>query len=229
MTLPFASCTTAADENLINIVAGLLSQHGFHVSVEEDGVAKNSVYQMDGSQPKAAILVMVNGRDETHDVWEREDEDDYLTARPVIPQILEVQWPTPPRERRTEAAENTSERIEVDRLTIDPSRRICTLGGQEVDLTTAEFELLWLLAVHAGSVVSRHRLYQELLGLKYDGLDRSIDLRVSRLRRKLKDDPNRPQLIKSVRGVGYLLAATASKEARKLILDATILDTADEQ
>ena len=207
MTPPFVSCTTAADENLISIVAGLLSQHGVHVSVEEDGVSKDSGYQRGRSQPVAAILIMAYDRDEKHDVCEREDDDDDLSAKPVVPRILKMQWPVHPCEPR-KATADTGKRIEVNRLVIDQSRRVCTLDGQEIDLTTAEFELLWLLAVHTGSVVSRHRLHQELLGLKYDGQDRSIDLRVSRLRRKLKDDPNRPQLVKSVRGVGYLLSAS---------------------
>lgn len=73
-------------------------------------------------------------------------------------------------------------------------------------MTTAEFELMWLLARHVGEVVSRNRLYAELTGLEYDGLDRTIDVRVSRLRKKLRDDPVHPELIKSVRGVGYILA-----------------------
>jgi len=113
-----------------------------------------------------------------------------------------MQWLDHPREGRKETAD-TGKRIEVNRFVIDQSGRVGTLDEQEIDLTTAEFELLWLLSVHTGRVVSRHRLHQELLGLKYDGQDRSIDLRVSRLRRKLKDDPNRPQLVKSVRRVGY--------------------------
>jgi DNA-binding response OmpR family regulator len=205
MILPFANCTTGTDEDLANVVVGLLLENGLHVSVVEEGVSKGSVRQLGRSRPKAAIVIMVNERDETHDVCERGDEDDDLSAKPAVHQILK--GPTPIRERRNEAANNASKRIEVDRLTIDQSRHICTLDGQGIDLTTAEFELLWLLAEHAGSIVSRHRLHQELLGLKYDGQDRSIDLRVSRLRKKLKDDPNCPQLIKSVRGVGYLLAA----------------------
>ena len=55
-------------------------------------------------------------------------------------------------------------------------------------------------------MIGRDQLYQELHGVRYDGLDRSIDLRVSRLRKKLGDDPVQPRRIKSIRGVGYLLA-----------------------
>ena len=75
-----------------------------------------------------------------------------------------------------------------------------------MNLTTAEFDLLFLLAKHAGRTVSRKDLYLQLEGMKYDGLDRSIDLRISRLRRKLGDDPLRPSRVKSVRGAGYMLS-----------------------
>jgi two-component system OmpR family response regulator/two-component system response regulator RstA len=74
-----------------------------------------------------------------------------------------------------------------------------------VELTTAEFDLLYLLAQHAGQPLSRQDLYVQIHGMKYDGLDRSIDLRISRLRKKLGDDPTAPKQIKSVRGLGYML------------------------
>jgi two-component system OmpR family response regulator/two-component system response regulator RstA len=75
-----------------------------------------------------------------------------------------------------------------------------------VDVTTAEFDLLKLLAETAGQPLSRSDIYQRIHGMKYDGMDRSIDLRISRLRKKLGDDPTSPERIKSVRGVGYMLA-----------------------
>ena len=80
------------------------------------------------------------------------------------------------------------------------------LDGVELDLTTAEFELLQFLAENAGRTVSRDDIYQHIHGMRFDGLDRSIDLRISRLRKKVGDDPAKPKRIKSVRGVGYILA-----------------------
>ena len=91
-------------------------------------------------------------------------------------------------------------------LTVDPSRRTVELAEEDVPLTTAEFDLLYLLARHAGKALSRSEIYQQIHGMNYDGLDRSIDLRISRLRKKLGDDPASPQRIKSVRGVGYMLS-----------------------
>ncbi len=97
--------------------------------------------------------------------------------------------------------------ITVSGLVIDASRRAVELDGTTIDMTTAEFDLLWLLAENVGQVISRDTIYQTLNGLPYDGLDRSIDLRISRLRKKLGDDPQHPARIKSIRGVGYLFAA----------------------
>ena len=109
--------------------------------------------------------------------------------------------------RSTDApATLTRTRIAVDDLVIDASSRTVSLHGESIELTTAEFDLLWLLAEHVGTVVDREIIYQQLHGVKYDGTDRSIDLRVSRLRKKLLDDPQIPQRVKSIRGVGYMLA-----------------------
>ena len=80
--------------------------------------------------------------------------------------------------------------IEVDGLRIDASSRGVQLDQRSIELTTAEFDLLWFLASHAGEVVERHAIYKELIGIPYDGLDRSIDLRVSR-RRPSHDDLTR--------------------------------------
>jgi len=78
------------------------------------------------------------------------------------------------------------------------------LNGHLLDLTTAEFDLLWLLASHAGEIMSRDEILGQLRRIDYDGMDRSIDLRISRLRKKLGDNPASPQRIKTVRGSGYL-------------------------
>jgi len=83
------------------------------------------------------------------------------------------------------------------------------LQGQPVALTTQEFELLSLLARRAGELVSRDEVFRSMRGIDYDGLDRSIDGRVSKLRRKLGDDAAAPTRIKTVWGKGYLLVPDA--------------------
>lgn len=75
-----------------------------------------------------------------------------------------------------------------------------------VDLTGAEYELLVYLAMRAGKIVGREQIYKDIRKIEWDGMDRSIDLRVTRLRRKLGDDARAPRIIKSVRGEGYLMS-----------------------
>jgi len=94
-------------------------------------------------------------------------------------------------------------------LRISESSREVWLRGQPVALTTQEFELLSLLAHRAGELVSRDEVFRTMRGIDYDGLDRSIDGRVSKLRRKLGDDATAPTRIKTVWGKGYLLVPDA--------------------
>lgn len=95
--------------------------------------------------------------------------------------------------------------VTVGPLSISAIARSVHLEGEPVWLTSAEFDLLWLLARHAGAPLSRDLIRRHLYGREHDGLDRTIDLRVSRVRRKLRDKAGRPRFIKSVRGVGYML------------------------
>ena len=86
---------------------------------------------------------------------------------------------------------------------------VSRLNETEIDLTSHEFELLWLLASHAGQVLSRQYIYQLLLNIDFDGKDRKIDVRISRLRKKLNDNIETPFRIKTVWGQGYLFAPEA--------------------
>jgi two-component system OmpR family response regulator len=95
--------------------------------------------------------------------------------------------------------------IQVGFLMINTANRTVALNDMTVELTTAEFELLYLLARTPGKVVSRETIVQQIRGYEYDGLDRSIDRRISRLRKKLQDDQQHPKLIKTIRGQGYQL------------------------
>jgi len=103
------------------------------------------------------------------------------------------------------AADN--EVLEIGKLRISPRSRTVQLNGADITTTTSEFDLLILLARRAGEVVTREELYQTLLGMEFDGLDRCIDVRVSRLRKKIGDHSRAPRFIKSIRSEGYLLAA----------------------
>ena len=94
--------------------------------------------------------------------------------------------------------------LHFGRLVVDAANRDVKLDGHSVILSTSDFDLLWLLASQAGEILSRDTLLKALRGVEYDGLDRSIDVAVSRLRKKLGDDPNEPHKIKTVRNKGYL-------------------------
>ena len=72
------------------------------------------------------------------------------------------------------------------------------------DFTSAEYDLLWLLASNSGRILSREDIFERLRGIEYDGQDRSIDVRISRIRPKIGDDPENPKRIKTVRSKGYL-------------------------
>jgi len=91
---------------------------------------------------------------------------------------------------------------------LDPAKReLTSTSGTPCDLTTGEFDLLVLLASNANRVLSRDQIMDRLRGHDWTPYDRSIDNLVVRLRRKVEPDPERPTLIKTVRGVGYTLAA----------------------
>ena len=94
-------------------------------------------------------------------------------------------------------------------LSIDPINRSVLLAGEEIVLSTADYELLWELATHAGQIMDRDALLMNLRGVSYDGLDRSVDVAVSRLRKKLLDNAAEPYRIKTIRNKGYLFAPHA--------------------
>ena len=85
-----------------------------------------------------------------------------------------------------------------------------SVRGQPVDLTTAEFDILHALASSAGCVLSRDQLLHKVHGENWAAYDRSVDVHVSRIRQKIEEDPRRPALLKTVRGVGYQLVRAES-------------------
>lgn len=97
-----------------------------------------------------------------------------------------------------------ADRLEFGNLVIDNTMREAWLDRQPIELTSAEFDLLWLLSSHAGEVLTREAIFNKLRGIEYDGQDRSVDVRVSRIRPKVGDDPIHPRRIKTVRSKGYL-------------------------
>ncbi len=131
--------------------------------------------------------------------------DDYL-SKPVRPKILLARINALLRRDAPDAEEDA---ITIGGLHIDPVSRTLTLNDEGVLVSSHEFDLLTLLARSAGTPVSRDTLVTQMRGIEYNGLDRSIDISISRLRKKLDDDASAPARIKTVRGKGYLLAPDA--------------------
>jgi two-component system response regulator RstA len=158
---------------------------------------------------RGPILVLTARDDDLDQILGLElGADDYVT-KPVKPRVLLARIRALLRRAQPVAEGPRVTRVDLGPLGVDASRREVTLEGRTIDLTTVEFDLLWHLAARAGQVVSRQELYQAIYHYDYDGLDRSIDLYVSRLRQKLGDDPGAPRLLKTVRGVGYLMVGPA--------------------
>ena len=97
--------------------------------------------------------------------------------------------------------------LRVGPVQVDPNRRAASVGGNELDLTRKEFELLQLLISEAGSVISRERLIDEVWDVNWFGSTKTLDVHVSSLRRKLGDDSADPRFIHTVRGVGFRFAS----------------------
>lgn len=221
------------DESLAEWVKDYLSGKGYHVDICERGdTAVERIRQespdlvlLDGMLPgldgldvcKAVRefycnpIIMLTARDEEIDevLGLELGADDYLT-KPVKPRILLARIKAALRNTPlAQFQEKQCVEISLAGLHIVQSARTVTLDGELIKISSNEFDLLWLLAERAGEVVDREYLVNHLRGFSYDGFDRSIDLRVSRLRKKLGDDSSEPYRIKTIWGKGYLLAKDA--------------------
>ena len=105
--------------------------------------------------------------------------------------------------RRAEGTPVRPQVISAAGVTLDLTQRLATQNGQSLDLTTMEFDLLALLVEHPGQVFSRLQLLERIQGAAYEGYERTIDVHIKNLRIKLGDNPQNPQYIETVRGVGY--------------------------
>jgi len=220
------------DERLATLTCEYLQKNGYLVAIEGHGdIAERRILS---EQPELVVLdvmlpgkdgfeicravrpayrgviLMLTARDEDldHILGLELGADDFI-AKPVQPRVLLARikallrrLPNMP----TGEDSGPQEQLAFGQFRISQLTRTAALADQPIDLTTAEFDLLWLLANRAGAVLSREDLLQDLRGIGFDGLDRSIDARISRLRKKLNDDPDNPTRIKTVRGKGYLFS-----------------------
>lgn len=134
--------------------------------------------------------------------------DDYL-AKPFEPRELVARIQTVLRRSDGEGGPHfTPDRIQVEELTVDLRKRTVLLSGRLLDLTTMEFEILALFLKNPEVVLSREEMMDRIRGIDWEAYNRSIDVAVSRLRQKLKDDPKRPRYIKTIWGAGYQFLST---------------------
>ena len=215
------------DERLARLTQEYLIRNGLEVGVETDG--NRAIRRIISEQPDLVVLdVMLPGADgltvcrevrphyhqpilmltaRTEDMDQvlglEMGADDYV-AKPVQPRVLLARIRALLRRTDKTVEDEVAPSLEFDDLVIDNGGRSVTLNGELVDFTSAEYDLLWLLASNAGRILSREDIFERLRGIEYDSQDRSIDVRVSRIRPKIGDDPENPKRIKTVRSKGYL-------------------------
>lgn len=220
------------DERLATLTQEYLQKNGFTVNVEPDG--RNAISRIVAEQPSLVILdLMLPGadgftvcrsvRNDYHGpilmLTARSDDvdqilgleigaDDYV-SKPAKPRVLLARVQSLLRRSTQDVdlanlEEKPEQNLEFGSLVIDNSRREAWREGEEIELTSAEFDLLWLLASNSGRILSREEIFGELRGIEYDGQDRSVDVRISRIRSKIGDDPIHPRRIKTIRSKGYL-------------------------
>jgi DNA-binding response OmpR family regulator len=223
------------DQRLAELTSRYLQQNGLSVSIECRG--DEAMARFNAERPRLVLLdLMLPGKDglticrelratfsgpililtaKDADIDQviglEAGADDYV-AKPIDPIVLLariralLRRAEGSREPRSGAAAGE---ISIGSLRLSTGSRQAWLDDTEIALTTHEFELLSLLALHAGTILSRDEIYKRMRGIEYDGLDRSIDGRISKLRRKLGDDPLAPRRIRTIWGKGYLLAPDA--------------------
>ncbi len=157
------------------------------------------------SKTQIPIIVLASREDDwDHILSLTLGADDYIPKH-VNQKVLIARIKALLRRTYQEETNGFSGRFAIGRLTIDIRRREVFFNHTRIEFTTFEFDLLHFFAARAGTVVSRDDIYRFFYNSIHNGVCRSVDMYISRIRRKLGDDPFHPQLLKTVRGAGYLL------------------------
>jgi DNA-binding response OmpR family regulator len=225
------------DARLAELTSRYLAQNGLNVAVESNGAV--AVHRFHEVRPRLVLLdlmlpgkdglticrelrqtfrgpiLMLTAKDADIDqvIGLEAGADDYV-AKPAEPMVLLARIRALLRRAEAKQADEKSAApasadIVFGSLRVSEASHRVWLDGQEITLTTQEFELLHELARAAGTILSREDLFKRIRGIEYDGLDRSIDGRISKLRKKLGDDADAPQRIRTIWGKGYLLVPDA--------------------
>ena len=222
------------DPKLCRLVADYLKPHGYDVTSAYNGIeglqqAASGKFQavlldcmlpgMDGFEilrqlrrtSTVPVLMLTALGDESDRIVGLElGADDYLPKTFSTRELLARLRAVTRRAQHTAlpATATPPDELTVQELRINGAARKAVLGGQTLVLTALEFDLLFCLARAAERVLSRDQLLDEISGRDYEVFDRSIDVHISALRRKLGDDPKNPRYIKTVRSAGYMLLRT---------------------
>ena len=232
------------EPDITELLATYLGGHGFRVSALHNGAALFDLMARDapalvlldlglGAEDGLVIarklrehwrcgLVIVTGRGDAVDkvVGLEIGADDYVTKpfdlRELLARIKAVLRRTQADDAPPAASTAARECLRFAGWSLDvAARTLAAADGNEVLLTSGEFDLLCALAKHPGRVLSRDFLLGQTRGREAGPFDRTIDVQIGRLRRKIETDPENPQIIKSVRGAGYVLVpAVATSAAR---------------
>jgi two-component system phosphate regulon response regulator OmpR len=224
------------DDAVIRETTGeYLSEHGFEVALAGDGTQMRAaiaaavphVVLLDLNLPGEdglsltrwlranhdVAIIMITGAGEVVDrvVGLEVGADDYL-AKPFDPRELRARLNSVLRRVKDKPspgpAAGASRKARVGRCTLDlATHQLTDEAGAEVPITGMEFDLLRVFIENANRVLSRDQLLTLTRNREWEPFDRSIDIRIARLRRKIEPDPARPSVIRTVRGAGYLFAA----------------------
>lgn len=218
------------DENISSAISEYFSRAGYNVKTVEDGLmgvksalddAPDAVVldlmlpKMDGLavcrelREKAGQLpiLMLTAKDDVVDkvLGLEMGADDYIT-KPFSLRELEARIKSVLRRSKIPASVDGAKDeapIIRGRLRIDPARREVTIGERQVELTPKEFDLLRLFAANPGRVFPRKYLLEKIWDYSYEGYDRTIDSHINRLRAKIEENPENPQMVLTVWGIGY--------------------------
>jgi DNA-binding response OmpR family regulator len=216
------------DEELCELVSEYLTVEGFDISCVNDGAsglerALTGEYDMailDVMLPKMngfdvlrnlreqsklpVIMLTARGDDMERIVGLEIGADDYL-PKPFNPRELAARLRAILRRTATTEADGEgNEKLDVDGIQISPASRIATLDGTELNLTSVEFGLLFELLKEAGKIVKKEDLSETVLERKLSPYDRSLDMHISNLRKKLGERADGTERIKTIRSVGYI-------------------------